>query len=162
MLGALLMAALVGVAGARPGGEVSVSATKTVSITPHDCIPLDETENYSRTTDYVQCDTSECELMCPVNVPYQGKYKITSCTMFALDNYSGQGAVFNLRKNSPSEVGSTSLVNIGTVDSTDIPQAVSGPLSKARVQPKHDVFIKLFISNTHPKVYGFRLKYRPL
>ena len=38
MVGALLMATLVGAAGARRGREANVSATKTVTMGAHDCI----------------------------------------------------------------------------------------------------------------------------
>ena len=163
MVGALLMATLVGVAGARPSGEVSVSATKTVSIAVADCIAKDDGQDYSRTDLLVYCNASMCQLMCPVDVPYQGKYKITSLTMFAYDNYSGQYARFYLFKNTPSSAGSIPMaIYQGTADSTDDPQAVTGPLSNARVQPKHDIFIRLTINGTQPMVYGFRLKYRPL
>ena len=110
---------------------------------------------------WVQCDYGSCEFMCPVNVPYQGKYKITSFTMFAYDNGDGY-ARFYLYKNTPSEATYTTMGNYDTANSSDSPQAVSGPLNNARVQPKHDVYILLHIYGTLPKVYGFQLKYRPL
>ena len=159
LVGALLMATLVGVVGgARPSEEVNVSATKKVAITANDCIPLDGAAYFD---DRVCCNTSLCHLMCPVNVPYHGKYKITSFTMFAYDDGTGN-ADLALRKNTPSETGSTSMGEYTTVNSSDSPQAVSGPLNKARVQPKHDVYIWLAITGTQAMVYGFELNYRPL
>ena len=161
LLGALLMATLVGVAGARPGAEVNVSATKTVSICFHDCIPRDEEQAYWRGPTSMTCDSTLCEFFCPVNVPYQGKYKITSFTMFAKDSGVGE-ANYWLYKHTPSEAGSTTLGWENTVNSSDSPQAVTGPLSHARVQPKHDVWISLGIVGTQAWVSGFQLKYRPL
>ena len=79
-------------------------------------------------------------------------------------NYSGTGqyARAYLDKNTPSEGGTNTMGVYNTTDSSDNPQAVTGPLNNARVQPKHDVYILLHIFGTQPRVFGFELKYRPL
>lgn len=74
LLGVLLMAALVGVAGARPNARPEASpALQDHMISAHHCIGEDDTEDYEFFGNYLECDALMwCNFVCPINLSNQG------------------------------------------------------------------------------------------
>jgi hypothetical protein len=126
VLGVVLIAAVVGVASARPDARPQEQAWRVLTVPAQACIPRNENVDYDYYAEYLQCDTGTCNFVCPVEFPAAGEQAVGAInvkrfTAYVLDDDgSGPARVqAYLRKTYP--MGGKAYLEMALVLSVDSP-----------------------------------------
>jgi hypothetical protein len=149
LLGVVLMSILVGVARARPNARPHQQAWRLLAVTPHACVPDEESTNYNFWSDRLDCEGPPCRFYCAIDFPAAGEQavgavQVKRVTMFAFDNTGGAMVEVWLRKTYGPTGGFQTMAYASTGDSAAIPQAamdtsiVSNPIYRTQA-PYMDV-----------------------
>jgi hypothetical protein len=163
LLGALLMATLVGVASARPNARPEASpALVDYMFSAHHCIPEQQNTDHEFARSHVHCHAWACEVICPIKPPYQGLIRVQRLAMYAYDNGANDVCI-NLNHVYPKSGSFVNrLTNQCTSDNVADPQIISYNPANFKVSVLQDVYVWVTISGSTQRLYGFKLKYEPL
>jgi hypothetical protein len=171
LLGVLLIATLVGVAGARPKARAEAPPPLyNWWISEHHCVPAynmyDQLFDYDHDEFWLRCDAGICQFVCPIRPPYQGHIHVYRLSMYYDDNQPGKGIMFQLYKTAARDCDHWALGETGfSSDGPGCPQVVTMNINTipalAQVSEAQDLHVSLSIS-PGLAVYGFRLRYQPL
>jgi hypothetical protein len=121
LLGVLLMATVVGVAGAKPDARPQQQGWRVLTVSPADCVSRDDLHAWWHSTTYLECWESgaTCAHLCAVNFPAAGEQAVGAVnvkrlTMFAYDNNGGSDIDANLYKLYPPTGGSVMMASVAT------------------------------------------------
>jgi hypothetical protein len=165
VLGVVLIAAVVGVASARPNSRPVEQAWRVLAVPSHACIPEDDTEDWDFELDRLECDVAPCFFVCPANFPAAGEQAVGAVnvkrvTMYVYDNDVGGNVTVTLVKTYPPSGGQVSMASAGTSNSPADPQAlvdtsiVNNPIYRVQAP-----YIYLGMGATNARVYGFFIHY---
>jgi hypothetical protein len=164
LLGALLMAMLVGVAGARPNARPEASpALVDYMFGANRCTQRFDGNDWFYTQGYIQCNTPNCAFVCPMKPPHEGLIRVQRLAMYAYDDLNVDGVCIWLTQVYP-KTGSYwhRLGHLCTADSSADPQVCAYNPANFKVSVLQDVHVYVRFWGTTPKLYGFKLKYEPL
>jgi hypothetical protein len=165
VLGALLIATVVGVASARPDVRPQEQAWMVLAVPTSACDPETETTHFWHLGHVLRCTSGTCQFWCPVYFPAAGEQAVGAVnvkrvTMYAFDNYPAQPLWLSLEKGHPPSAGVLGLAYAPAPDVATDPQAVvdytitNNPIY--RVQAPH---LGVYIGGPGPRVYGFFIHY---
>jgi hypothetical protein len=163
LLGALLMATLVGVAGARPNArpEASPQLVDHMFSAQH-CIPLHSAAAWLFQQPYLRCPGASCGFVCPVKPPYEGLIRVQRLAVYVHDNGTGQVCIWLDHVYPKTGAYVSRINNQCTTDNAADPQVISYNPANFKVSQLQDLYIAATFSATTQKLYGFKLKYEPL
>jgi hypothetical protein len=111
LLGVLLLATLVGVAGAKPDARPLQQAWRLLALSPSDCVPQSSgISGWWNNGDYIECPAgSPCGFMCPVHFPAAGEQSVGAVhvkrvTLYIRDLVAGDVAVELWKNHAPTGV----------------------------------------------------------
>jgi hypothetical protein len=171
LLGGLLMATLVGVAGARPNaGPEGSPALMNHMISAHRCSPAyaPTPNQYVFQFGYVECYGLTCGLVCPIKPPHEGLIRVQRLAMYAYDNDGGSGAeppevCIWLTHTFPKTGGYVVVLrNQCTTDNAADPQVITYNPANFKVSQLQDLHVHVKMHSNGQKLYGFKLRYEPL
>jgi hypothetical protein len=128
LLGVVLIAAVVGVASARPNARPLEQAWRVLAVSPHACTPDGDVGAYDYTASYLECDATPCNFYCAIDFPAAGEQAVGAVnvkrlTMFAYDNTGGDVEVFLMKTYGPTG-GNQQMATASSTDSASSPQTV--------------------------------------
>jgi hypothetical protein len=164
LLGVLLMATLVGVAGARPNARPEASPQlQNYTISAHHCIPVSDTTDFALGYEHVQCNSTVCALSCPIKPPTEkGMIRAQRLAMWAYDNAAGDVCIYLIHLYPKTSYYVFRLYNECSTDSANDPQVYAYNPANFKVSPTQDLHVSLEISGSGQKLYAFKLRYEPL
>jgi hypothetical protein len=170
LLGAVLMATLVGVASARPSARPLQQPWRVLTVPVQNCDPQEETVDYRHQSDCLLCEAGACLFFCSLDFPAAGEQAVGAVnvkrlTLYAYDNDTGGGdwvSASLYKSYGPSAGGNTVMATASTMgsDSTADPQTVmdtsivDNPIY--RVQGN---FLTMYIGDTTLKAYAVHIHY---
>ena len=168
LLGVLLMAILVGVAGARPNERAqAASGTRQLIIGAADFYPKDNTSAFHNNGNYVTSlvNGSSVILMAPVQFPAPYYVTVEKVQLFAYDNNTTDQMSMTLYRTKPSVGTETAMAYIDTgytfTDPVNIPRTwTETSISPSVVNPANGTYLWVQISDdTQLDLYGVRIFY---
>jgi hypothetical protein len=171
LLGVLLIATLVGVAGARPNARPEASpALVDYMFSGFNCAHWNAAAStLGSATAYLSCTAGSCAFACPIKPPHEGLIRVQRLAMYAFDN---DGAP------APSAVGiilihhypktGAVVARVGeplgawTTDNVADPAVYSYNPPNFKVSTLQDIYVVASVASAGQKLYGFKLKYEPL
>jgi hypothetical protein len=162
LLGALLMAILVGVAGARPSAKPLAAAWMNHTVSAHHCIPRWDYVNWAYDEDDLHCDTATCQFYCPIRPPHEGSVRIQRLVMYAFDNAGGPVCIVLREHRTTTGNAVNRLAWTCTDDSANDPETYSYDHRNFTVSRTEDVYVYVAMDSTGQKLYGFKIRYVPL
>jgi len=162
LVGALLMATVVGVVWARPDGRPRAAAWVNHTVSAYHCIPLRDTVDWKYDPEGLRCDSGWCEFYCPIRPPHEGSVRIQRLIMYAYDNAGGQVCIM-LREHQTTTGNSVVRLDTRcTTNSANDPETYMYDHDNFTVSRKEDVYVQVGIADTGQRVYGFKVRYVPL
>lgn len=163
LLGILLMATLVGVAGAKPSARPEASPQLQDWMTsPYHCIPLRDNVDWEYGQFGLDCMTATCYFYCPLKPPNDGLIRVQRLAMYARDNGAGQINV-TLRQHYAKTGSTVNRLGVqSTTDSANDPEAYAYNPSNFKANELQDVYVYVEFTGTTQRLYGFKLKYEDL
>jgi hypothetical protein len=163
LLGTLLMATLVGVAGARPNARPEASPQLlNYMFSGHHCIPRNNSQDWDFMAEYLECDTPTCHVICPTKPPHEGLIRLQRLAMYVYDNAAGDVCIW-LRHVYPKTGTRVDRLSLQcTTDNAADPQVYTYNPANFKVSVLQDLYVWVTISGTAQELYGFKLKYEPL
>jgi hypothetical protein len=164
LLGALLMATLVGVASARPNARPEASpALVDYMFGPYNCISM-WAQPVAYAEDSMGCGSGTCGFVCPMKPPHEGLIRVQRLAMYAYDNDGTATGIAIVLFHQYPKTGTfaTRLGPASTSDSPADPQVYAYNPANFKVSVLQDIYITVSIPSSGQKLYGFKLKYEPL
>jgi hypothetical protein len=168
LLGAILMATLVGVAGAVPTEKPSgLSAQRQMVLTAADFYPNSHQAQYYNSGSYLS--TAENQIyryfLAPVDFPAPYWVTIDKFELFAYDNSSAGQLTADLQLTKPATGADTSIAFIDTEYLSSDPAMPhiweTTAISPNVKNPANDLYVRVLISDdTDLRLYGVRIWYR--
>ncbi len=164
-LGTLLVAALVGVALARPDAVGDAAGTTMVVTVPSAaCIPATDTTDWYHSPNYLECSSGYCYFVCPFDFPIEGGQQAVSArvkriTAYVYDNLGAEAVVVYLNKTDPGTGTAWVMAQVNSTNSTAIQALSTTTITKNPVLQKHATLLYVYFSSPGLKVYGFRIFY---
>ena len=167
MLGVLLMAILVGVAGARPNERTqAASGTRQLIIQAADFYPINNTYTFFNSGDYLYSTVngSTAIFIAPVQFPAPYYVTVEKVQLFAYDNNSSDRIDMSLYRTKPSVGTETSMAYIDTgyafAESTSPRTWTDTTISPSVVNPANGTYLSVLITDdTNLRLYGVRIFY---
>jgi hypothetical protein len=166
VLGVLLMAALVGVAGARPNARPEASpALQDHMISAHHCIPDNNFGVVAHMffNEYATCTTGGCAYMCPIK-PEQGLIRAQRLALYVYDNGAGDVCIWLVHVYPKNGFNGyvQRLVHQCTTNSAADPQVYAYNPANFKVSELQDLYVWVQFTGITQRLYGLKLKYEPL
>jgi hypothetical protein len=162
LLGALLMATVVGVTGARPDARPEPSPQlQNHMIDAHHCIPVGDTDPDFHLT-ALECNTGDCFFMCPIKPPHEGLISVRRLAFYAYDNNDGEVCISLWHTYPKTASIERRLAPQCTTNSAADPQEISYNLANFKVSQLQDLFVALTVNYNGQRFYGAKLRYEPL
>ena len=163
LLGALLMAILVGVAGARPNARPLAVAWRNHTVSAHHCTPMHDDTDWAYGSEDLHCSSGgSCSFVCPIRPPHEGSVRIQRLTMYAYDNGTGEVCVSLREHRTTTGNVVLRLASSCTSDSANDPETYSYDHPNFTVSRKEDVYVFVRMNSPGQKLYGFKIRYVPL
>jgi hypothetical protein len=163
LLGALLMATLAGVAGARPNARPEASpALVDHMFSAQHCVPYYNLAAWIFQAPYVACPTAPCGFACPVKPPHEGLIRVQRLAMYVYDNGANDVCISLQHAYPKTGTYVSRLINQCTTDNAADPQVISYNPANFKVSQLQDLYVGVVFSGTTQKLYGFKVKYEPL
>jgi hypothetical protein len=163
LLGALLIATLVGVAGARPNARPEASPQLVNwMISAHHCIPRDDTTDWDILPQYAECESAACTFYCPIKPPHEGVIRVQRLAMYVFDNTVGNICISLAQVYPKSATYVYRLSSACTGDSAADPWVLSYNPANFKVSVLQDIHVSVALPSNGQRLYGFKLKYEPL
>ncbi len=168
MLGVLLMAVLVGVAGARPNERAqAASGTRQLIIGAADFYPANNTYAFFNGGNFVTSlvNGSNTILVAPVQFPAPYWVTVEKVQLFAYDNNTTGRIMMWLERTKPSVGSKTQMAYIDTgyafADSVNNPRTwTTTSISSSVVNPANGAYLDVVISDdSRLDLYGVRIFY---
>jgi hypothetical protein len=167
LLGAVLIATLVGVAGARPNARPLAQPWRVLAVPAHACIPRDEAEDYLYQAGYLVCETGSCAFVCPMDFPAAGEQAVGAINVKRLTAYvlDGDGSASNvmtyLRKTYP--MGGNSWQTMATASSIDGPSdpqtAMDTSIDNNPIYRSQAPYVWVSLLTANLRLYGLYIHY---
>jgi hypothetical protein len=166
LLGAVLIATVVGVASARPNARPEQQAWRVLTVPSTACIPQEVTDDWWLGANRVHCASGSCHFFCAVDFPAAGEQAVGAVnvkrvTMFAY-NYSGDATavMFYLYKVYPPNKAYVVMASGSTTNSPADPQTVvDTTIANNPIFRVQNSVISVTIGVTGTEVYGFHIHY---
>ena len=160
--GGLLMAILVGVAGARPNARPLAANWVNHTVSAYHCIPVSHNWNWWYNGFYLSCLSGTCNFYCPIRPPHEGSVRIQRLTMYAFDNGGGDVRIY-LREHQTTTGSAVTRLSLSiTSDSATHPETYSYDHPNFTVSRKEDLIVYVEMDSGGQKLYGFKIRYVPL
>jgi hypothetical protein len=166
VLGVLLVAALVGVAAARPNARPLGQTWRVLAVTPHACVPDEESMDWNFGLGLLECDTAPCRFYCAIDFPAAGEQAVGAVsvkrlTLFAFDNTDAGAAVDGvLHKAYGPTGGNQKMAEASTADSTADPQTVMDTsIDYNPIYRTQAPYLLIRLEHVSFKVYGLHIHY---
>jgi hypothetical protein len=131
VLGVVLIAAVVGVASARPDARPLAQPWRVLTVPAHACTARSDNTDYQFMAGYVECQSGTCDIICPMEFPAAGEQAVGAInvkrfTMYVRDNDgdAGDNIVAYLRKTYPMGGAYQEMAQASSVESASVPQVV--------------------------------------
>jgi hypothetical protein len=168
LLGMLLVAAVVGVASARPAARPLAQPWRVLAVGSQACIPTEDTTNLHHNQNYVECHGGWCWLVCPLDFPAAGEQavgavQVKRLTMYVYDyDATGQDTEVVIKKTYPPTGGWVQMAHVATFGSdTNDPQVLmDSTIDNNPVYRTQAPYLHLGIEGSaNIRVYGFFVHY---
>jgi hypothetical protein len=168
LLGVVLVAALVGVASARPDARPVQQAWRVLSVTAGHCYPSLGGTSFLNDGFKVGCGSPVCLFMCPVNFPAAGEQAVGAVTvkrftMYAFDDDPALGADVDARlaKSYPPTHAQVYLALLQTAGAqgTDPQVLMDTTIDNNPVWRTQAPYIEVIMGGLLTNVYGFFVHY---
>jgi hypothetical protein len=163
LVGALLMATLVGVAGARPNARPEASPQLVdYMFSAYHCVPDTSHEWWVYDNWSLHCDVPPCWHFCPVRPPHEGVIRVQRLAMYVYDNGKNDVCIW-LRQHYPKTATYVNRLSARcTTDNPADPQVYAYNPANFKVSQLQDLYVAVDFSGTTQRLYGFKVKYEPL
>jgi hypothetical protein len=164
LLGALLMATVVGVAVAKPSARPLEQVWRVLTVPPAACTPVDYLDSWYLPGDSLKSMSGAGSYVCAVSFPAAGEQAVGAVsvkrvTMYAYDNGTGDASV-TLRKTYPPTGGQRPMAYANSTDSAADPQTViDTTIQNNPVYRTHGPYLFVFLANPSIKAYGVFIHY---
>jgi hypothetical protein len=163
LLGALLMATVVGVAGARPNARPEASpALVNHMFSAVFCGPGEDGLDWSINPGHLSCDTAPCRFICKTRPPHEGLIRVQRLALYVYDNAAGDVCLWLGHVYPTTGTYVFRLENQCTANNTADPQVVVYNPANFKVSLLQDVGVAVEFSGITQRLYGFKVKYEPL
>jgi len=159
LVGALLMATLVGVVWARPKARPQASpGWKVLTISPADCIPATDSDDWYNEGYRLYCSFGACYFTCPVPLPPE-TVRVKKFEMYAKDQGGSNigSDLYRTYAKAGNEVKMADADSSGS--SPGVRTFTDTSIDYNPVRSRHGTFIWLVVKTGNLKVYGFRVCY---
>jgi hypothetical protein len=164
LLGALLMATLVGVAGARPNAKPEASpALVDYMFSAHHCIP-EQDYDWDFGAMFLTSLTGESRFVCPIKPPHQGLIRVQRLALYAYDNdaTAGEKLCVKLVQTYPKAATFVERLSLQcTTDNAADPAVYAYNPANFKVSVVQDIYAYTTVTPGE-RLYGLKLKYEPL
>jgi hypothetical protein len=166
VLGVVLIAAVVGVASARPDARPLAQPWRVLTVPPHTCNPRVEDIDYNYYQGYLECNTATCAFVCPLDFPAAGEQAVGAVnvkrvTAYVLDNDGTASHVrVYFRKIYPVTGGALNMADFQSTESTDDPQVVMDTsIDNNPVYRSQAPYVWVVLNAVGHHAYGFYIHY---
>ncbi len=163
LLGALLMAILVGVVWARPNARPLAVNWVNHTVSAYHCIPMRQNVDWAYGSEDLHCSSGgSCSFVCPIRPPHEGSVRIQRLVMYAYDNASGNVCIV-LREHQTTTGNAVLRLDVAcTSDSANNPETYTYDHDNFTVSRKEDLVVYVSMADAGQKLYGFKIRYVPL
>ena len=159
LVGALLMATLVGVVWARPNGRPEASpAWKVLTVSAADCIPALDGNDWDNWGRFLRCDSGICYFTCPVPLPPE-TVRVKKFEMYAHDE-GPLNITSRLHRPYPLAGNALKMADANSSGSSSgVRTFTDTTIANNPVRPRHGTYVWLKVPTGSYEVYGFRVCY---
>jgi hypothetical protein len=163
LLGALLMATLVGVAGARPNDSGMGAISRRITIPAGHFIPKQDDWDYNNHGYWLYNETGSAAYTAPVVFPTGQAVVVESVTLYAYDNDADDDICLKLERTDHTQAAAATMAFTCTSgsSSTDPRHFTDSSINHNPVKHGQGIYLKLNIDDagTSLKAYGLRIQY---
>jgi hypothetical protein len=164
LLGGLLMATLVGVAGARPNDRPMAALSRRITIPAGHFIPHDDDDLYENSGYKIESgtDASSEYFVAPVVFPTGQAVVVESITLYAYDGHGSYDMCLTLYRTDPTAGTQADMANVCSSDmsTTDPRSFTDSSIDNNPVKHGKGVYLWLDIEDdTVMRFYGARIEY---